>query len=99
MWISLLIKENGTGLVSGSCSSKSLKLIDFLSILGGVPVFNLPIENFRFFIFFAKAIDGLSPILPAGEDLLPSLITPLRKVPVVKTTVEQYIFSPLLSSI
>ena len=43
------------------------------------------IENFKFSIFFARAIEGLSPTLPAGEDLLPSLITPLKKVPVVNT--------------
>ncbi len=77
VWIYLLIKEKGVGLGSGSCSSKSLKFIDFLSILGGVPVFNLPIENFSFSIFLARAIDGLSPTLPAGKDLSPTLIVPL----------------------
>ena len=61
MWIDLLIKENGIGLESGSCSFKSLKFIDFFKILGGVPVFNLPIENFNFSIFFARAIEGASP--------------------------------------
>ena len=48
VWIDLLIKENGIGLESGSCSVKLLKLIDFFKILGGVPVFNLPIENFNY---------------------------------------------------
>ena len=65
MCISLLINENGVGFLSGSCSSKLLKFMDFLSIRGGVPVFNLPIENFKDSIFLAKLIDGLSPILPA----------------------------------
>ena len=45
MWINLLIKEKGTGLKSGNCSCKLLKFIDFFKILGGVPVFNLPIVN------------------------------------------------------
>ena len=52
--------------LSGVCSCNSLKFIDFLQILGGVPVFNLPIENFSDSIFFAKFIDDLSPSLPAG---------------------------------
>ena len=93
-----MIKENGIGLVSGSCSSKLLKFIDFFNILGGVPVFNLPIENFSFSIFFARATDGLSPTLPAGEDWLPSLIKPLRNVPVVNTAEEHFILTLLLSS-
>ena len=46
----------------------------------------------------ARAIEGSSPTLPADEDLLPSLIIPLRKVPVVKTSDKHFIFSPLLSS-
>ena len=54
MCISLLIKENGFGFLSACCSSKLLKFIDFFNILGGVPVFNLPIENFNFSIDFAK---------------------------------------------
>ena len=58
-------KREGYGFLSGNCSSKLLKFIDFLSILGGVPVLSLPIENFSFSIFFANAIDGLSPTLPA----------------------------------
>ena len=99
VWIDLLIKEKGIGWASGSCSSKLLKFIDFLSILGGVPVLSLPIENFNFSIFFANAIEGLSPTLPAGEDSLPSLIIPLRKVPVVRTADKHVILSPLLSSI
>ena len=41
-------------------------LIDILSNRGGVPVFNLPIENFKDSIFFARFIDDLSPTLPAG---------------------------------
>ena len=68
MWIDLLIKENGIGKISGNCSSKLLKFIDFFNIRGGVPVLSLPIENFNFSIFFARATDGLSPTLPAGED-------------------------------
>ena len=97
MWIVLLIKENGIGLESGSCSFKSLKLIDFFKILGGVPVFNLPIENFKFSILFARAIEGPSPTLPAGKELLPSLIIPLKNVPVVKTIDKHVIFFLLLS--
>ena len=72
-------------LLSGGCSSNLLKYIDFLSILGGVPVFSLPIENFNDSIFFANSIDGLSPILPAGYESRPILIIPLKKVPVVNT--------------
>ena len=75
VWIYLLINENGTGVLSGFCSSKSLKFIDFLRILGGVPVLSLPIENFNFWIFFARDTEGLSPALPAGELVLPSLIS------------------------
>ena len=67
MWICLLINENGIGFLSGFCSSKSLKFIDFLRILGGVPVLSLTIENFSFSIFFARATEGLSPTLPAAE--------------------------------
>ena len=67
-----------------SCSSNSLKFIDFLIILGGVPVFNLPIENFNLSIDFAKFIEGLSPTLPAGKLSVPIRIIPLKKVPVVK---------------
>ena len=66
VWITLLIKENGTGFLSGSCSSKLLKFIDFFSILGGVPVLSLPIENFSFSIFFANEIEGLSCLVPEG---------------------------------
>ena len=58
MWIELLIKEKGFGLLSAFCSSKYLKFIDFLNNLGGVPVFNLPIENFSDSIDFAKFIEG-----------------------------------------
>ena len=75
-----------------------MKFIDFFNILGGVPVFSLPIENFSFSIFFASAIDGSSPTLPAADDSFPSLIKPLKNVPVVKTTELQFIFKPFLSS-
>ena len=78
-----MIKEKGVGFESGSCSSKLLKFNDFFNNLGGVPVLSLPIDNFSFSIFFANAIEGLSPTLPAAEALLPSLINPLKKVPVV----------------
>ena len=44
----------------------------------------------------AKAIDGLSPTLPAGDDVFPSLINPLKKVPVVRTAEKHFIFKPLL---
>ena len=66
MCINLLINENGMGFLSGSCSVKLLKFIDFLSILGGVQVLSLPIENFSLSIDFAKFIAGLSPTLPAS---------------------------------
>ena len=92
MWISLLIKENGTIFLSGNCSVKLLKLIVFFNNLGGVPVLSLPIENFSSFNLFASLIDGLSPTLPAWVLFFPSLIIPLKKVPVVKTTEEQLIF-------
>ena len=95
MLITLLINEKGVGILSANCSSKSLKFIVFLSILGGVPVFNLPIENFNDSILFASLMEGLSPILPAGYDSLPSLIIPLRKVPVVNTTDLEIIFFEL----
>ena len=54
------------GLFIWFCSFKSLKFIDNLSKRGGVPVFNLPIENFNDSILFARFIEGLSPTLPAG---------------------------------
>ena len=92
MWISLLIKENGTGFLSGCCSSKLLKFIVFLSNLGGVPVFNLPIENFSSLSLFASFIEGLSPTLPASCFSEPILINPCKKVPVVKTTDLENIF-------
>ena len=66
MWIFLLINENGLGILSPSCFCNSLKLIDFLSILGGVPVLSLPIENPKDSMVFARLTDGLSPDLPAG---------------------------------
>ena len=66
MWISLLIKENGISFLSGCCSFKLLKFIVFFNNLGGVPVFNLPIENFSFLSLFASFIEGLSPTLPAS---------------------------------
>ena len=89
MWISLLIKEKGIGFLSGNCSSKLLKFMDFLSILGGVPVLSLPIENFKLSILFARAIEGLSPTLPAAKDFFPNLILPLKNVPVVRTALVQ----------
>ena len=92
MWISLLIKENGISFLSGCCSSKSLNFIVFLSNLGGVPVFNLPIENFSSLSLFASFIEGLSPTLPASCFSEPILINPCKKVPVVKTTDLEDIF-------
>ena len=83
MWICLLIKEKGMGFLSGCCSLKLLKFMVFLSNLGGVPVFNLPIENFRSFSLFASFIDGLSPTLPASCFSEPILINPRKKVPEV----------------
>ena len=74
MWIFLLINENGIGVLSAYCSSKSLKFIDFFNILGGVPVLSLPIENFKFSIVSASFIEGLSPILPACFLLDPSMV-------------------------
>ena len=89
-----MTNENGTGFLSGVCSCNSLKFIDFLLILGGVPVFNLPIENFNDSILFARFIEGLSPALPAGYDSFPILIKPLKKVPVVNTTALAFNFIP-----
>jgi hypothetical protein len=66
MWIFLLINENGLGILSPCCFFNSLKLIDFLSNLGGVPVLSLPIENPMVSMVLARLIDGLSPDLPAG---------------------------------
>ena len=82
MWISLLIKEKGVGFLSGSCSTKSLKFIDFFKILGGVPVLSLPIENFKDWMVSARLIEGLSPTLPADLVFEPILICPLKNVPV-----------------
>ena len=65
--IKLLINENGLGFCQVACSSKLLKFIDFFNILGGVPVLSLPIETLVF-NFFASAIDGSSPTLPAADD-------------------------------
>ena len=74
MWICLLINEKGFGFLSGCCSTKLLKLIDFFKILGGVPVLSLPIENFNRSIVSASFIDGLSPTLPACFFVEPILI-------------------------
>ena len=90
VWISLLINENGVGFLSGSCSFNLLKFIDFFNILGGVPVFSLPIENFNLCIVLASLIEGLSPTLPADIVLDPILICPLKKVPVVKSSDLQF---------
>ena len=94
MWICLLINEKGFGFLSGCCSFKLLKLIDFFKILGGVPVLSLPIENFKRSMDSANFIEGLSPTLPACFFVEPILISPLKKVPVVKTKHLQTIYSP-----
>ena len=99
MWIDLLIKENGVGLESGSCSVKSLKFIDFFSILGGVPVLSLPIENFSFSIFFARAIEGLSPTLPAAKDFFPNLILPLKNGSLIRLSPGEHRKSRKLSHV
>ena len=66
MWIFLLINENGLGIVSPYCFCKSLKLIDFWSILGGVLVLSLLIENPMDSMVLALLTVGLSSDLPAG---------------------------------
>ena len=94
MCICLLINEKGLGFLSGYCSCKLLKFIDFFKILGGVPVLSLPIENFKFSIVSASLIEDLSSTLPACFLVEPILINPLKKVPVVNTKLLQIIYSP-----
>ena len=69
-------------------------IMDFLSIRGGVPVFNLPIENFKDWMVSASLIEGLSPTLPADLVFEPILICPLKNVPVVKINLLHLILLP-----
>ena len=80
-------KENRAGSSSADCVSNTFQLIDLASRRGGVPVFKRPSGNPKLSNLSAKGIAGLSPIRPPGRLTLPIWIMPLKKVPVVKTTV------------
>ena len=69
--IDLFINENGVIFLSLSCLFNFLKFIDFLAILGGVPVFILPKLNPYFLNVFERPYVAFSPTLPAGIFLSP----------------------------
>lgn len=82
---------------SPRCTSIPSKLIESLTSLGGVPVFNLPSlkparlrDEER-----PSGGEGASFWRPAGKDLSPMWISPERNVPVQITTEEQGIISPV----
>lgn len=82
---------------SPCCTSIPSKLIECLTSLGGVPVFNLPSlkparlsDEER-----PSGGEGASLRRPAGKDFSPMWISPERKVPVQITTEEQGIISPV----
>lgn len=59
-----------------------------------MPVFNRPILSPKFAKVFARPIAGASPILPAGFISKPMLMCAFRNVPVVITTVFEFILVP-----
>ena len=63
-----IIKYDGIAVITkrdmiGPISSKLLKFIDFFNILGGVPVFSRPIENFNLEIVSARCLFSVLSIL------------------------------------
>ena len=58
------------------------------SILGGVPVFNLPWGNLSSFSLLDSLIAAGSPARPPEWLSNPTWILPSKKVPAVKTTFE-----------
>ncbi|KAE9515618.1 hypothetical protein FXW26_01875 [Candidatus Liberibacter asiaticus] len=91
------MKEKGISLSSANCFSVLSQIIVFPSRRAGVPVLRRPVSKSNFIKLLKREFDGESPILPAGIFNFPICITPLKNVPVVKTTVEQRII--LLSCI
>ena len=81
------VNENLVGVLSPNCSVVLLKSILEPSILGGVPVLNLP----RSIPIFLKSAESpfatWSPILPPTDLFWPTCISALRNVPVVTMTV------------
>ena len=88
-------KLNGTTSSSPGCSSNFVKSIDFLRILGGVPVFNLPVVNPNLWRLSVSPKAAASPTRPQGASYSPIKIRPPKKVPVVKTTERTGIILPL----
>ena len=78
-------KEKGTGVKSADCSMVAEKSIESFEILGGVPVFKRPNFRSKFSKVLANPIEGASPLLPAGNVLVPIRTKPRKKVPVVST--------------
>ena len=76
--------------------SAKFKFIDFLLILGGVPVFNLFEEKPKSIKFSVNPLEEASPSLPALKDLFPICIKPFKKVPQVTTTATQFNNMPFL---
>ena len=69
-------------------------LLTYYLILGGVPVFNLPIVKLCFFNCSLKPVEGFSLNLPAGVFSSPICIRPFKNVPVVSISLLQEIFFP-----
>eukprot|EP00053_Salpingoeca_punica_P011585 m.103180 g.103180 ORF g.103180 m.103180 type:complete len:366 (-) comp15711_c0_seq1:2-1099(-) len=82
----VLRNEKGVGGLSEAWTSRFLKLTLSFAMRGGVPVFRRPSVNLRSSSVLARPIAGASPRLPAGNDFMPTKISPRRKVPVVMTT-------------
>ena len=89
--------ENISGSSSPNCLSRTSHSIVFLSNLGGVPVFNLPIFKLKESKSFAKLIEGSSSTRPADIVFSPIWIMPFRKVPVVNITALENNDSPVSS--
>ena len=85
------IAIHGVG-VSPFCSSITSRSKLDIFILAGVPVFNLPIGNFRSYSFLDRGIAEASPVRPPIIFSCPVYITPFKKVPVVSI-----VFFPLTS--
>jgi hypothetical protein len=85
-----LRNEKGIGGLSPNCLSKYLKSTVLSSIRGGVPVLSRLKRNPASSSTLAKAIEGASPLLPAGK-----LSRPLQRLDI---GVEQYnCLTPLTS--
>lgn len=88
------MKLNGTGGLSASCLSKTLKLMESFKMRGGVPVFSLPMVKPRRSSVCERPTAGSSPQRPAGIWSRPIRTMPRRKVPFVNTTLLASILLP-----